>query len=197
LHPTKPPGTPLAVPVVRQPTLQVKQTLAAMKYLFNILPMLLLILPLAADECTFDREHHVEIIQNAATQYPGGITQLDELRVTWQEPDGRTTIFGYGGCDDLGSVVSQADRMDTSRSQAQIFELARNLANRFWNDGIIEDSLAQDVLVTSLEKSEYSVEQGDRRTFFHIHHHAFVELYVEHEFDGDVDRVSITWQGNW
>jgi len=159
--------------------------------------MLLLIMPLAADECTFDRAHQVEIIQNAATQYPGGITELDELRVTWQGPGGRTTIFRYGGCDDLGSVVSQADKMDTPRSQVQIFELARELAKRYWCDEIIGDSFAQDVLVTSLEKSEYSVEQEDRRTFFHIHHHAFVELYVEHEFDSGEDRVSIAWQGNW
>jgi hypothetical protein len=157
--------------------------------------MVMLSGPAFADsECTFSPEHPLTVLNTAAKRYPGGRMDPAQQQIVWVSKNGERTVFGYGGCEDLGSVISRASRMKTPRSSAAALLVAEELAERFWNKDIIgADSISLDVLKESIQANRLS---GDAKTFFSISHPHFAEFYVAHEFEAGVDSVSVAWQGN-
>lgn len=167
----------------------------------NAMRMLVLLLCLApgpalrAQDCNFSQEHQFKVLQNAATQVPGGMVAQEKREVIWALPDGGSTTFGYGGCYHLGSIAFRSIRVSAPLTQEQVIEAATELANRFWTADITGDSLALDTLLGALRSEEFILEQAGEKTFINISHPAFVELYIEHSYGDGFDTVGISWQG--
>lgn len=152
---------------------------------------------LAAEECTFDQNHQATVIESIAKLIPGGSANVPQRLVTWVRETEGTTTFGYGGCADLGSVVTRSTPMAKPRTQEQVFSLARELATRFWSHEIVSARLATQTLISGLDGSKYTTETSEGRTTFAVKDPNYVQLYVEHEYKDGVDRVTIAWQGNF
>jgi len=162
-----------------------------------VVVLLISALAQAADDCAFDQEHQARVIAAVAKSAPGAVVDVDNRQVTWVTPKKETTVFSYGGCADLGSRVSRSTHKTTPRSQAQVFALAKHLAERFWSGKQVSAGTATDALVTGLSTAAFTVDVNDGRTSFHVRDPGYVQLYVEHEFKDGVDKVTIAWQGNF
>jgi hypothetical protein len=168
--------------------------------------MSLLILPLlccvslvsgAVDDCTFDQNHQANVIASIAARFPGGSVYATDRLVTWTSPEEGTTTFGYGGCADLGSVITRSTRLAAPRTRDQVFALARELAMKFWSNDIVSERLATETLLTGLSTSKYTTEEADGRLLYSVSDPNYVQLYVEHEYKDGIDRVVVAWQGNF
>ena len=151
----------------------------------------------AADDCTFDQNRQATVITSIARLMPGGTANVQERSVTWDGKTEGTTTFAYGGCADLGSVVTRSTHMARPRTQEQVFSLARELAAKFWSNDIVSARLATKTLISGLEGSKYTTAKSDGRTTFAVQDPNYVQLYIEHEYGDGVDRVTIAWQGNF
>jgi hypothetical protein len=151
----------------------------------------------ASDGCTFDQEHQAQVIVAVSKSAPGAVVDVEKRQVTWVTPKKETTVFSYGGCADLGSMVSRSTPRTAPRSQAQVFALAKELAERFWSSKTVAAGSATDALVTGLSTAAFTVDVNDGRTAFNVRDPGYVQLYVEHEFKDGIDKVTIAWQGNF
>ena len=151
----------------------------------------------AAEDCTFDETHQATVITSIAARFSGGTANVPDRLVTWTSTTEGTTTFGYGGCADLGSVITRSTPLETPRTQKQVFALARELTLRFWSNHIVSARLATETLLAGLDGSKYTVEKTNGRTLFSVLDPAYVQLYVEHEYKDGIDRVEIGWQGNF
>ena len=153
---------------------------------------------LAADECVFNQEDQPRIIDAIAKMYPGGKIDHEKRQVRWSDPVDGITTFVYGGCQHLGSEVSQGSPLPKARTQEQIFTLARKLSQRFWINAVVPSSrIATEALERALKQSEYTVIKVEGRTVFSIQEQVYTQLFIEHEYNDGVDRVSISWVGNF
>jgi hypothetical protein len=151
----------------------------------------------AGEDCTFDETHQATVVTSIATHFSGGTPNVPDRLVTWASATDGTTTFSYGGCYDLGSMVTHSIPLETPRTQNQVFALARELALRFWSNDIVSAWLATETLLDGIDGSKYTVEKTNGRTLFSVPSHSYVELYVEHEYIDGIDRVEIGWQGNF
>lgn len=152
----------------------------------------------AADECVFDQEDQPRIINAIAKMYPGGVIDYENRQVSWSDPVDGITIFVYGGCQHLGSEVSLESTRTNARTQEQVFTLARKLSQRFWNNGVVPASrIATEALQKALNQHEYTVIQVEGMTVYSIQENVYSQLVIEHEYKNGIDRVSISWVGNF
>jgi hypothetical protein len=151
----------------------------------------------AADDCTFDQAHQANVISSIAARFPGGTANVTDRAVTWTSTSEGTTIFSYGGCADLGSMISRSTPLAAARTQDQVFALARELATRFWSNDIVSARLATKTLLAGLDESNYTEERIDGKRLYSVADPNYVQLYVEHEYKDGTDRVVIAWQGNF
>lgn len=151
----------------------------------------------AGEECTFDEAHQATVITSIAARFSGGTPSVPDRLVTWTSVTEGTTTFSYGGCYDLGSVITRSTPFSTRRTQNQVFALARELALRFWSNDIVSARQASKALQAGLDGSKYNIEKTNGRTLFSVLSPSYVELYVEHEYKDGIDRVEIGWQGNF
>jgi hypothetical protein len=151
----------------------------------------------AAEDCTFDQTHQAMVITSIAALFSGGTPNVPDRLVTWNSTTEGTTTFAYGGCYDLGSVITRSTPLATARTQKQVFALARELTLRFWSNDIVSARRATKTLLAGIDGSKYTVEKMNGRTVFSVPSTAYVELYVEHEYKDGIDRVEIGWQGNF
>ncbi|MES2297727.1 MAG: hypothetical protein V4582_11835 [Pseudomonadota bacterium] len=151
----------------------------------------------AAEECSFNQEPQVEVLKKVAARYPGGKVVLASRQVSWNEGKGKTTTFGYGGCYDFGSVISQSEKAAAPRSEAQVFALAKALAQRFWNKDIYGNPMALETLTKNLDDKHFTARPSHGSTVYRIEEPLFAELSVAHTFARGYDRVVLTWQGNF
>jgi hypothetical protein len=150
-----------------------------------------------ADDCTFDQNHQATVIAAIAARFPDGSANATDHLVTWTSPTEGTTTFGYGGCADLGSVITRSTRLAAPRSQDQVFALARELTMKFWSNDIVSARLATETLLAGLSASKYTTEKADGKLVYSVSDPNYVQLYVEHEYKNGIDRVVIAWQGNF
>jgi hypothetical protein len=168
----------------------------------NIIAFLAIVIisPLrAADDsdCTFDVPSQVRVVAALASVSPPGKIDSSKHLITWTDPVEGTTTFSYGGCFDLGSEVTRSTPRKNPRTQEQVFALARELATRFWGNNLISQPLAAETLARALDKAAFSVESAGGRTLFRLEDPAYVEFYIEHVYKAGVDRVVVSWQGNF
>ena len=130
----------------------------------------------AADDCTFDQAHQRQILSVVAKWEPGASINLDGREVTWTKAGKETTVFGYGGCDDLGSTVIRTTYMAAPRTREQVFALAKELAERFWNNKQVSAHLATEALVSGLYGSWFTTEEKDGRISFNVSDPSYVQL---------------------
>jgi hypothetical protein len=151
----------------------------------------------AGADCTFDETHQATVITSIAARFSGGTPNVPDRLVTWTSVTEGTTTFSYGGCYDLGSVITRTAPLTTPRTQNQVFALARELALKFWSNDIVSARLATETLLAGLDGSKYTVEKTNGRALFSVPSPYYVELYVAHEYKEGIDRVEIGWQGNF
>jgi hypothetical protein len=151
----------------------------------------------AADECTLDHDNQLAVLAAIAKQNPGAKTYPERRQVVWVRPGEGTTTFGYGGCADLGSVVTLSTSLPAARTQEQVFSLACDLATRFWSNKEVSERLATETLEKALQSGRFSTATVEKRKLFQVNDPNFVQLYVEHEYKDGVDTVAIGWQGNF
>ena len=168
-----------------------------MTHLLVALALALSQAPRATDDCTFDQVHQSNVVAAIAKMIPGGATDPATRTITWTRPGEGTTTFGFGGCVDLGSVVTRTTALPRSRTQAQILALARDLSARFWRNTEVSGDAAAEALTRATERAEFVVEQSGSRTVFNVADPGYVQLYVEHEYINGIDRVVIAWQGHF
>jgi len=159
----------------------------------------LLALPLQAeDECSFDQENQLKVVASVAASLPGGVIDAAGHLVTWSSRTQDITTFGYGGCADLGSVVTRSTVLPAPRTQKQVLVLARQLAEQFWNNKATRvEPLAAEALVRALEQATFTERQRLSSALYEVNDPSYVQLYVEHSYDNGIDRVAIAWQGNY
>ena len=151
----------------------------------------------ADEDCTFDETHQATVIASIAARFSGGTPNVSDRLVTWTSATEGTTTFRYGGCYDLGSVITRSTPLATRRTQNQVFALARELALRFWSNDIVSANRATETLLAGLDGTKYTVEKRNGRMLFSVLSPSYVELYVEHEYKDGIDRVEIGWQGHF
>jgi hypothetical protein len=151
----------------------------------------------ADDECTFDQDHQTRVIASIADRFPGGSVNATDRVVTWTSTSEGTTTFAYGGCEDLGSMITRSTRLAAPRTQDEVFALARELATKFWSNDIVSARRATEALVTGLSGSTYTTERMEEKVLYSVPDPGYVELCVEHEYRDGIDRVVIAWQGNF
>jgi hypothetical protein len=151
----------------------------------------------AHDECTFDQDHQASVIASIAVRFPGGVASASDRLVTWTSPTEGTTTFAYGGCEDLGSMITRSTRLTAPRTRDEVFALARELATKFWSNDIVSARRATEALVSGLSGSEYTTESTEGKVLYSVPDPGYVELCVEHEYRDGIDRVVIAWQGNF
>jgi hypothetical protein len=151
----------------------------------------------ADEDCSFDQDHQASVIASIAARFPGGSVSATDRLVTWTNPAAGTTTFEYGGCADLGSVITRSTALPAPRSREQVFALARELAMKLWSNDIVSARLATDALLAGLNGSKYTTERVDEKVLYSVSDPNYVQLYVEHEYGDGIDRVVIAWQGNF
>jgi hypothetical protein len=149
------------------------------------------------NDCALSSEHQLKVLRNVGSRYPGGKKGVKKREITWFSENGDKTVFGYGGCEDLGSVVSVTSKMKTPRSQRAVLSTALALGERFWTRELIGDSLALEVLKEGIQGNRLIKEESNSETRFNIRHEAYTEFYIEHTHKDGLDTVSVAWQGNW
>jgi hypothetical protein len=137
------------------------------------------------------------VIASVAGLGPGAVVDVAERTVAWTSPANESTVFGYGGCVDIGSTVARSTPMRAPRTREQVFAVARELAKRFWSPDPVGADLAANALIAGLDDSTFAIATQDRRTTYSVADPSYVQLHVEHEFVDGVDRVTIVWQGNF
>jgi hypothetical protein len=151
----------------------------------------------ADDDCSFDQGHQASVIASIAARFPGGSVNETDLIVTWTGPADGTTTFAYGGCEDLGSMITRSTRLESPRTRDEVFSLARELATRFWSNDIVSARRATEALVSGLTEATYTTERVGGKVLYSVPDPGYVELSVEHEYQDGLDRVVIAWQGNF
>jgi len=151
----------------------------------------------AGEDCTFDETHQATVITSIAARFSGGTPNVPDRLVTWNNATEGTTTFSYGGCHELGSIITSSTPLASPRTRNQVFALVRELALRFWSNDIVTARRATETLLAGLDGSNYIVEKTDGRTLFSVRSPSYVELYVAHEYKHGIDRVEIGWQGNF
>jgi len=168
-----------------------------MKIIVVVLATLLSPTLWAADDCTFDPDYQVKVLTAVAQSEPGASLDLERREVSWGAVGTDSTVFGYGGCEDLGSTVSRTTQMKAPRTQEQVFALAKDLAERFWSNKHVAASLATEALLSGLSAQRFEIERLNGTTIYSVRDSHYVELYVEHSYMDGVDSVTIAWQGNF
>ena len=168
-----------------------------MKIIVVVLATLLSPTLWAADDCTFDPDYQVKVLTAVAQSEPGASLDLERREVSWNAVGTDSTVFGYGGCEDLGSTVSRTTQMKAPRTQEQVFALAKDLAERFWSNKHVAASLATEALLFGLSTQRFEIERLNGTTIYSVRDSHYVELYVEHSYMDGVDSVIIAWQGNF
>jgi hypothetical protein len=151
----------------------------------------------AGEDCTFDEAHQAKVINSIAARFSGGAPNVPDRMVTWTSVTEGTTTLSYGGCYDLGSMITRSTPLTNPRTQNQVFALARELALMFWSNDIVSARLATKTLLAGLDGATYIVEETNGRILFSVLSSSYVELHVEHEYKDGIDRVEISWQGNF
>jgi hypothetical protein len=151
----------------------------------------------AADDCTFDQDHQLKVLTAVAQAAPGASLNLEQREVSWGAAGTDSTVFVYGGCVDLGSMVTRTTRMKAPRTQKQVFAVAKDLAERFWSNQYVAEDLATEALVSALSAQRFEIERLNGATSYNIRDPHYVQLYVEHSYSDGADRVTIAWQGNY
>jgi hypothetical protein len=165
------------------------------RYLFAMFAMIALssgAASLAQGPCTLDTAHQDAVVSEAAALLPDGAIDHDKRQVTWNSVDG-TTTFAYGGCVDLGSVITRATRLPKPRTQSQVFELARELAVRLWSNPAVGARSATNALLRGLH-GQIDPQQQAGKTIYNVKDPLYSELYISHEFQDGEDRVILGWQ---
>lgn len=139
----------------------------------------------------------MKLLSAVAHLEPGAKLDLERREVLWEGPGAEMTIFSYGGCADLGSTVTRSTPMKSPRNREQVFSLAKELAERFWNNKEVRDNTATETLLSGLFEKRFEVEQMNGSTIYSVSDEAYVELYVEHSYADGIDKVTIAWQGNF
>jgi hypothetical protein len=168
-----------------------------MKIIVFILATLLSPTLWAADDCTFDQDYQVKVLTAVAQSEPGASLDLERREVSWGAVRTDSTVFGYGGCDDLGSTVSCTTPMKAPRTQEQVFALTKDLAERFWSNKHVGARLATEALLSGLSAQRFEIELLNGTTVYSIRDSHYVELYVENSYSDGADRVTIAWQGSF
>lgn len=151
----------------------------------------------ADDDCSFDQENQVAVLTAIAQSKPGATLDVEKRQVSWGASGTDMTFFSYGGCEDLGSMVTRSTPMKSPRTHEQVFSLARELARRFWNNQKVAADGATATLLAGLSAKRFEVEKLDDSTIYRVLDKAYVELYVEHAYTDGIDTVTIGWQGNF
>ena len=155
--------------------------------------LLLLALPALADtpDCPYDQDDQIRVVREVGRRHPGGRVDEKDRRITWTLPAGGSIVFVYGGCADLGSIVTRTERRAAPLAPEQVFATALDLATRYWN------RREANALRTGLTARAFQTETVDGRTYFHVRHEDFSQFYVEYEFAGGTSRVAIAWSRNF
>jgi hypothetical protein len=162
------------------------------RYLFAMIALSLGTALLAQSPCTLDAAHQDAVISEAAALLPDGTIDHDKRQVTWNSTDG-TTTFAYGGCVDLGSVITHATWLPKPRTETQVFELARELAVRLWSNPAVSARSATNALLRGLH-GRVEPEQHDGKTIYNVKDPLYSQLFITHEYQGGEDRVTLGWQ---
>ena len=168
-----------------------------MRLVVAILSALAAPLLLANDDCSFDPAHQVRVLTAIAQSAPGAVLDIDNREVVWRTAGSGVTAFSYGGCADLGSMASHSMPTNTPRTRAQVFAVAKDLAERFWSNEHVTAYSATRALLAGLAAETFEVEQLNGATVYEVRDPGYVVLYVEHAYADGVDRVTIAWQGNF
>ena len=155
---------------------------------FAILLLLYAISISAEDDCTFSEEAQLKAVQEVASRFPGGLIDTHALSVTWILENHDSDTFAHGGCYDLGTVVTRESRLSEKRTQKQVLDTALELGRKYLSDVELR------ILEEAVPKSKFSVERFGPKTFYWIHDSRYVEFYIEHEYAGDADRVTVALQ---
>jgi len=104
---------------------------------------------LPAQECTFDQEHQAQVIQSVLQAFPGGSRSNEDV-LTWERPGSARETFSYGGCFDLGSVISNSVTVEVPRSRDSVMQTVIALAEKFWSREFIGSSSATVALASAI-----------------------------------------------
>ena len=148
---------------------------------------------LPAQECTFDQDHQAQVIQSVLRAFPGASRSTEDV-LTWELPDSARETFSYGGCFDLGSVISNSITVEVPRSRESVMQIAMVLAERFWSREFIGSSSATVALALSIARDEFTLEPVDGGEIYQVPDPTYVQLYIDHRFQHGRDTVTVVYQ---
>lgn len=150
--------------------------------------LLLGLTPCLAEDCTFNQDHQIEVLRDAAKLHGGGEVRDNDHQVIWKPGEGSTDTFSYGGCADLGGSVSRSTPRSQARSRDETLTLARALVLRYAPEMTVATVLKQ----LDLENAKSTpTEAGER---FDLTAPELAELTIEHRYAEGTDQVSVLWQ---
>lgn len=151
--------------------------------------------PALADGCTFDADAHQRVVAQVAGRHSGSHPSKDG-GLTWDFPGGASESFGYGGCNDLGSVASRTEKSPRPLSIDEILQSARALAAKYWVISLLHTNAAA-LLSQALDQQAYeatNLPDGGLRIQLHPAHSTLAELYVSYTYEHGQGTVEIGYQ---
>lgn len=151
----------------------------------------------AEDDCTFDQSSQTEMRSAVQQRYPGATLETETRELRWTEAQEVTTL-GYGGCVDLGSVITQTRQQSAKSGEREVIARALALAERFWTPALISSgSVATDVLRKSLGKQKWKRVLEPEQVRYVFKDSTYSVLQITHRFADGQDTVRIEWVGNF
>ena len=108
--------------------------------------------------------------------------------------DSAQETFSYGGCFDLGSVISHSIQADVPRSRESVLQMAAAHSEKFWRREFIGSAHAATALASAIANIDFTVERFTDGEIYHVNNPAFVQLYVEHHFRNGADTITVVYQ---
>ena len=130
-------------------------------------------------------------------RYPGAAVDAETRELRWTGAQDVTTL-GYGGCVDLGSVITQTRQQPAKSGEQEVIARALALAERYWTPGLISSgSVATDVLRKSLGKQKWKRVLEPDQVRYVFKDSTYSVLQITHRYADGQDMVRVEWVGNF
>lgn len=157
--------------------------------------LLLSLHALAEDDCSFSQSDQARVRTAVQQRYPGAILDPARGELRWNTPELDTAVV-YGGCVDLGSVITESHLRPGKRSEREVLARALALAERFWTPDLISSgAVAAESLRRNVGKKKWRrvLEAGQVR--YEFQDPTYTVLHVTHRFADGKDVVQLEWVG--
>lgn len=142
-----------------------------------------------ADDCMYDQEAQVELLESIAKSHPGGVIDLRERTITWSSSLARANSIQYGGCEHLVFIITKNIPKSKKLGEAEIFSLANELAKEYWES---DDANA---LSNSIKDKTITRRSMYGSSYFDIPTEYYYSFYTE--YNPLKGYVSIMWARNF